>query len=50
MYRINFDIKGPRWRVWSSKRLLPKLSGSWTVNILDANDQVIKSNSFVYLP
>jgi len=50
MYRLSFEVKGPRWRVWSSKRMLPRWSGSWTVNILDSNEQVIKSDSFVYLP
>ena len=50
MYSLSFDVQGARWRVWSSKRMLPKLSGSWTVNVLDANNQVIHSDSFVYLP
>lgn len=50
MYALSFDVKGPRWRVWSSKRLLPKLNGSWTVNVLDANGQLVRSDSFVYLP
>jgi len=50
MYRLNFDVKGPRWRVWSSKRMLPRWNGSWTVNILDANGKTIHSDSFVYLP
>lgn len=50
MYALSFEVKGPRWRVWSSKRMLPRWSGSWTVNILDANDLVIHSDSFVYLP
>ena len=50
MYALSFDVKGPRWRVWSSKRMLPKWSGSWTVNILNATGQIIHSDSFVYLP
>ena len=50
MYRLSFEVKGPRWRVWSSKRMLPRWSGSWTVNVLDSNDHIIKHDSFVYLP
>jgi len=50
MYSLSFDVKGQRWRVWSSKRMMPKWSGSWTVNILDASGQVLHSDSFVYLP
>ncbi len=50
MYRLNFTVKGPRWRVWSSKRMLPKWNGSWTVNILNTKGQVLQSDSFVYFP
>lgn len=50
MYSLSFDVNGPRWRVWSSKRMLPRWNGSWTVNILDSNGQIIKSDSFIYMP
>jgi len=37
---VNFEVRGPRWRVWSSKELLPDWIGDWTVEIvaLDSGD------------
>lgn len=48
MYRISFKVQGPRWRVWSSKRLMPKWKGTWTVNTLDEQGQIVQSQSFSY--
>lgn len=31
---VSFDVRGPRWRVWSSKDLLPDWIGDWTVEIV----------------
>ncbi|MCB5161463.1 DUF2914 domain-containing protein [Marinomonas algarum] len=45
---IAFDIGGDRWRVWSSKRLMPGFDGKWRVDIL-RDGQVIESHSFDYL-
>lgn len=45
---IAFDIGGDRWRVWSSKRLLPGFDGKWTVDIL-ADGSLIESHSFDYV-
>ena len=48
MAEIPFNIGGDRWRVWSSKRLLPGFDGIWAVDIVQ-NDEVIASHSFNYL-
>ena len=48
MAEIPFNIGGDRWRVWSSKRLLPGFDGTWTVEIVQ-NGTVIDSHSFSYL-
>lgn len=45
---IPFDIGGDRWRVWSSKRLMPGLDGHWTVDIVKG-DEVLESHSFDYV-
>ncbi len=34
---VNFEVRGPRWRVWSSKELLPDWIGDWTVEIVTLN-------------
>lgn len=45
---IAFDIGGDRWRVWSSKRLMPGFDGQWRVDIL-LDGQVIETRSFDYV-
>lgn len=48
MFEKTFEVKGPRWRVWTSKTLIPSWTGSWTVNVLDDDRSVMTSKSFEY--
>ena len=48
MFEKTFEVKGPRWRVWTSKTLVPSWTGTWTVNVLDDDRSVLASNSFEY--
>lgn len=48
MFEKTFEVKGPRWRVWTSKTLIPSWTGSWTVNVLDDDRSVLTSKSFEY--
>jgi hypothetical protein len=48
MFEKTFEVKGDRWRVWTSKTLIPSWTGSWTVNVLDENRTVLASKSFEY--
>jgi hypothetical protein len=48
MFEKSFDVGGARWRVWTSKSLQPGWSGTWTVNVLDGERNVILSQSFEY--
>jgi hypothetical protein len=48
MFEKTFEVKGPRWRVWTSKTLIPSWTGSWTVNVLDDDRAVLASRSFEY--
>ena len=46
--QFSFDIGGDRWRVWSSKRLMPGFDGKWSVDIvLDGN--IVETHSFDYV-
>jgi len=45
---ISFDIGGDRWRVWSSKRLLPGFDGKWAVEIVQ-DGEIIETRSFDYV-
>ena len=48
MFEKTFEVKSARWRVWTSKTLIPSWTGSWTVNVLDGDRAVLASNSFEY--
>jgi hypothetical protein len=48
MFEKTFDVGGARWRVWTSKTLLPDWTGTWTVNVLDDDRSVLESKSFEY--
>ena len=48
MFEKTFEVKGPRWRVWTSKTLIPSWAGTWTVNVLDDDRSVLASESFEY--
>lgn len=48
MAEIKFKVGGPRWRVYSSKNLLPEWNGQWTVIVTDENDWPIKASVFEY--
>jgi len=48
MGEVRFAVKGDRWRVWSSKQLLPDWTGEWTVSVLNADDEVMATESFTY--
>jgi len=45
---VSFDIKGDRWRVWSSKNLWHTWVGKWKVEVLNQNGQVLLTKTFVY--
>jgi hypothetical protein len=42
---IAFEVKGPRWRVWSSKKLPPESLGEWKVSVLNSANEVINENT-----
>ncbi len=48
MFEKNFEVKAERWRVWTSKTLIPSWTGSWTVHVLDDDRAVLSSKSFEY--
>jgi len=48
MFEKSFEVKSARWRVWTSKTLIPTWKGTWTVNVLDDERVVLSSKSFEY--
>jgi len=49
MAETNFTVAGPRWRVWSSKNLLPDWTGEWKVSVLNGVGDVISEDIFSYV-
>ncbi len=47
---VPFQVGGPRWRVYSSKQLLPGWIGTWTVIVSDASGRELGRHQLDYLP
>ena len=45
---VSFEVRGPRWRVWSSKDLFEDWIGDWTVEIVSGDGEVVASETFTY--
>lgn len=48
MAEVKFQVGGPRWRVWSSKNMMPEWVGTWTVSVVNGNGEVVASETFDY--
>ncbi len=49
MAEVKFKVgSGPRWRVFSSKNLLPEWTGEWTVIVTDESGWTLKAGVFEY--
>jgi len=46
---VPFHVGGPRWRVYSSKKLLPSWVGRWTVAVIDETGKKLHEDSFAYV-
>ncbi|NNF96580.1 MAG: DUF2914 domain-containing protein [Halobacteria archaeon] len=50
MAEVAFEVKGSRWRVWSSKNLQPEWVGEWKVSVLNSANEVISETSLKVAP
>jgi hypothetical protein len=48
MAEVSFEIGAPRWRVFSSKRLIPDWVGVWKVEVVDAQGVAMAEKRLVY--
>jgi hypothetical protein len=46
MAEVNFNVSSPQWRCYSSKNILPQWRGSWTVSVVDEQNQVLVEKQF----
>lgn len=49
MTEQKFNVKGPRWRVWSSKNFSPQWLGEWKVSVLNGAGEVISEDVLSYI-
>jgi len=50
MKQEEFEVGGPRWRVWSSATILPNLLGEWKVYVIDMTGKILREAIFDYTP
>lgn len=50
MGAVTFEVRGPRWRVYSSKEMLPEWTGKWVVNVVDETGTELGSYTLNYGP
>jgi hypothetical protein len=46
MARVELEVKSPRWRTWSTKRILDEWRGEWHVDITDRDGVVLTTLDF----
>lgn len=45
---VKFNVRGPRWRVWSKKSFAPGWSGDWKVSVVNGVGEVISEEVIAY--
>jgi len=48
MFEKSFEVNGDRWRIWTSKTLIPDWTGTWTVKVLNEDGSVLERKTFEY--
>lgn len=43
---VGFDVKGQRWRVWSSKTVPAGTTGAWKVHVVNSSGEVLTTREF----
>ena len=46
MAKVPLSVEGPRWRTWSSKRMVENWKGSWRVEAVDEHGNLLSSQTF----
>lgn len=49
-YETNFQIRGPKWKFWSTRILPAEKAGRWRVEVLDENGTVLADRDLNYQP
>ena len=49
-FQASFDIRGDKWRVWSTQLLPREMPGEWTVRLIDETGKVLEVKTLTYQP
>lgn len=44
--RVTLNARAPRWRTWSSKQIMPDMTGAWSVRVEDTDGTVLRTVEF----
>lgn len=44
--RVELQVRGPRWRTWSSKTIIAEWTGDWVARVVDASGTVLAEAAF----
>lgn len=48
MAEVRFQVRGNRWRVWSSKNLVAGWGGEWKVSVVDISGKALAVDGFSF--
>jgi len=44
--KVDLSVKSENWRTWSSKKIIPEWAGSWRVDVVSADGEILASKEF----
>jgi hypothetical protein len=50
IFELSFNVRGPRWRVWTSKYIPVKWVGPWVIEVADEDGNILTQKLFYYSP
>jgi len=46
MARVRLEVRSPRWRTWTAKKIPAAWAGSWEVRLVDGNGELLRTVAF----
>ena len=50
IFELSFNVRGPRWRVWTSKNIPVKWVGPWVIEVVDEDGNILAQKLFYHSP
>ena len=50
IFELSFNVRGPRWRVWTSKNIPVKWIGPWVIEVVDEDGNILTQKLFYNSP